>query len=77
MAQAVIQETLKAIPLFLRMKFPHAWFDYDEEADVVYVSFERPQQATDTELLEDNVMVRKRGETVVGLTIMNASRFRA
>ena len=76
MVQAVIQETLKAIPLFLRMKFPHAWFDYDEGADVLYVSFERPQQATDSEMQEDNVLVRKRGERIVGLTVMQASRFR-
>lgn len=52
-------------------------FDYDEEADVVYISFERPQQASDSELLENNVLVRKRGDKIVGLTIMNASRFRA
>lgn len=76
MAQTVIQETIKAIPLFLRMQFPHAWFDYDEGGDVLYVSFERPQQATDSEMLPNNVLVRKRGERLVGLTVMNVSRFR-
>jgi uncharacterized protein YuzE len=30
-------------------------FDFDEEADVLYVSFERPQGATDNELIEDGV----------------------
>lgn len=24
------------------------WIDYDEEADVLYISFRRPQKATDT-----------------------------
>jgi len=74
MAQAAIQEALKAAPIFLRMQYPHAWFDYDKEADVLYVSFERPQQATDSELLENNILVRRRGERIVGLTIMHASR---
>ncbi|OGL68072.1 hypothetical protein A3B21_02205 [Candidatus Uhrbacteria bacterium RIFCSPLOWO2_01_FULL_47_24] len=74
MAQIAIQETLKAVPIFLRMQYPHAWFDYDKEADVLYVSFERPQQATDSELLENNILVRRRGERIVGLTIMHASR---
>ena len=43
----------------------------------VYVSFERPQQATDSEFLDNNVVVRKRGEHVVGLTVMHASSFHA
>lgn len=77
MAQAAIQETLKLVPAFLRMKFPHAWFDYDEQADVLYVSFERPQQATDSELADNNVLIRKRGDKIVGLTVMQASRFNA
>lgn len=50
--------------------------DYDGKADVLYISFERPQQASDSELLENNVLVRKRDDKIVGLTVMNASRFR-
>ena len=26
------------------------WADYDEEADVLYISFERPQKATDGQM---------------------------
>jgi uncharacterized protein YuzE len=75
MAQAIIKKTLEFIPNFFQLRFPHAWFDYDKEADVLYVSFERPQQATDSELMPNNILVRKRGNKVVGLTIMQAGRF--
>ncbi|MCK6560495.1 hypothetical protein L6R21_14975 [bacterium] len=35
---------------------------------------ERPQNATDTDLLEDGVLIRTRGRKVVGITITNFSR---
>ena len=76
MAQAEIKEVLKAIPPFFRLNFPQAWFDYDAKADVLYLSFARPQQATDSELRSDDIIVRRRGKRVVGLTVLHASRFK-
>ncbi len=38
---------------------------------MLHVSFERPQGATDTELTEDGVLTRYRGEQLVGVTILN------
>ena len=76
MAETVIREVIKTIPNFFRMPFPHAWFDYDKEADALYVSFVRPQQATDSEMSDDGIIVRRRGKQIVGLTILNASRFK-
>ncbi|MBI2466927.1 MAG: DUF2283 domain-containing protein [Candidatus Rokubacteria bacterium] len=43
-------------------------------ADVLYVSFERPQGATDSELDEDGVLMRYRGNQLVGVTILNARK---
>ena len=77
MEQAAVEETLKFIPSLLRMRRMHTWFDYDKDADTLYVSFERPQRATDSELLPDDILVRRRGNKMVGLTIMKASRFRS
>ncbi len=51
-----------------------AWIDYDKEADVAYISFEKPQRATDSELLDNGVIVRKRGKKIVGLTILHAGK---
>ena len=49
------------------------WLDYDKEADVLYVSFRKPQRATETIELNDDILVRKDGKDIVGLTIMSAS----
>lgn len=50
-------------------------FDYDKEADVLYISFQKPQQATDTEMINDDILLRKRNDKLVGITIMHASKF--
>ncbi len=50
------------------------WFDYDKEADVLYVSFRHPQDATETILVDDHVLRRERGGEVVGYTILSVSK---
>jgi uncharacterized protein YuzE len=49
------------------------WIDYDKEADVLYMSFCKPQRATKTIELEDDILVRKDGRRIVGITILHAS----
>lgn len=49
---------------------------YDEDADVLYLNFKKPNRADDSELLDNDVLVRYEGEEVVGMTIMNASKRR-
>ncbi|MBI3786293.1 MAG: ORF6N domain-containing protein [Deltaproteobacteria bacterium] len=48
-------------------------FDYDHEADVLYISLKRPQRATDT-VDRDGILMRYRGKELVGVTVLNASR---
>ena len=74
MEQRVVLELLESFPHLLRLPSKQIWFDFDEEADVLYVSFERPQGATDSELTEDGVLVRYRGDQLVGVTILSARR---
>lgn len=57
----------------LRLPARRFWVDYDEEADVLYLSFRKPQKATESELRDDGVIVRTRGGEVVGVTILEAS----
>ena len=54
---------------------PHGflWSTYDAEADTLYINFRRPSHATDSELTDDDVIVRYEGDEVVGLTILHAS----
>lgn len=49
--------------------------DYDQEADVLYVSFGNPQKADDSVQGKDGIIRRKKGDEIIGLTILNASRF--
>ena len=47
--------------------------DYDIEADVLYISFDRPQRATDSIMKENGVLFRYRDDKLVGITILEAS----
>jgi uncharacterized protein YuzE len=49
------------------------WVDYDSGADVLYIAFDRPQRATDSELLDDGVILHRRGKRIVGVTVLEAS----
>ncbi len=49
------------------------WIDYDKEADVLYLSFQKPQRAKETVELEDDVLIRTDDDKIVGITILNAS----
>jgi uncharacterized protein YuzE len=50
------------------------WVSYDAEADTLYVNFKKPSHATDSELTDDDVIVRYEGDMVVGFTILHASK---
>lgn len=65
----------QSIPLIRKYPSNYIWIDYDREADVLYINLEKPQRATDS-ILRDNVLVRKKGGKIIGLTILNASKFR-
>ena len=72
-----IQHLYEAIPHLLRLPSDRMRFDYDQEADVLYVSLKRPQQATDTRSLdEEGLLLRYRGDELVGITVLDASERR-
>ena len=51
------------------------WLDYDAEADVLYISLKRPQQATKTiDLDEEGILLRYRDSELVGMTVLDASK---
>jgi uncharacterized protein YuzE len=68
-----VNSILKALPSMLRVPARRFWVGYDEEADVMYISFRRPQQATESRVREDGIIIRTRGKEIVGLTITDAS----
>jgi uncharacterized protein YuzE len=74
MAVADIREFLKLVPAVRQTPDDYLWVSYDREADVVYVNFKKPSHATDSELTDEDVILRYEGDDLVGLTILHASR---
>jgi uncharacterized protein YuzE len=50
-----------------------AGYDYDQEADVLYISFARPQRATNSVMTADGLILRYCDNQLVGITILDAS----
>ncbi|MEN2986271.1 MAG: DUF2283 domain-containing protein, partial [Thermodesulfovibrionaceae bacterium] len=50
------EQILKIINSLLNLPQKKIWIDYDEEADVLYISFKRPQKATETEKTKDGIL---------------------
>jgi uncharacterized protein YuzE len=69
----VMEDLLKAAARLSRVGAPHLWIDYDTEADALYVNFQKPQRATESELLDNGVILRYRGDKLVGVVIFDAS----
>lgn len=63
----------QAVPMLLGYPAQRFWVDYDSEADVLYINFQRPQQAADTKLTDDGILLRYRGDQLVGVTVLDAS----
>lgn len=63
----------RAVPLLVDFPASRFWVDYDQEADVLYLSFQRPQKATDTEMTDEGILFRYRGKQLVGITVLEAS----
>ena len=72
--QSFLTEVFQATPHLLRFPIEKLWIDYDKESDVLYLSFHRPQKATDSEMLDNGVLLRYKGEKLVGITIFEASK---
>ena len=68
-----LRTVTEAVPLLLKFPMERFWVDYDREADVLYISFRRPQQATDTKTTDEGVLLRYRGKELIGITVLEAS----
>jgi len=69
-----IQKISEIVPHILSMPSKVMWIDYDEEADVLYINFEKPQKATESKMINDIIM-HYRKDDIVGVTVLNASNY--
>ena len=74
MKKEAIKEIFKATPHILKFPQRKMWIDYDQEADVLYISFKRPQKTTDSEMLENGILLRHKEDELVGITVLEASK---
>ena len=74
MAQIAIDQYFKLISAVRYAPQKYLWSSYDSEADVLYINFKKPSHATDSELTDDDVIIRYERDIIVGLTILNASK---
>lgn len=74
MGEAEIKQVMELVPGILNLIHNKVWTLYDKEADVLYIDFKKPSHADDSELTEDDVLIRYQNDEVVGLTIMNANK---
>lgn len=74
MAVAEIEEFLKIVPAVRLSPHKYLWSSYDAEADVLYINFKKPAEATDSELSGDDIIVRYENEEIIGLTVLHASQ---
>ena len=69
----IIDSCLELSSELAKLPVKHIWVDYDEEADVLYLSFRKPQRAKKTVERDDDILIRTDGDKIVGITILDAS----
>jgi len=67
-----LKEIQTALPYFIKHK--SVWSSYDSEADVLYLHFKKPNHADNSEMTEDEIIIRYDKKEIIGLTVLNASK---
>ena len=50
-------------------------YDYDQEVDALYLTFgDKPRPADDSEITDDDLIIRYDNDEIIGVTILNASQ---
>lgn len=73
MAMIDIKEVVSLTPRLLNIPFKRIWYSYDEEADVLYMNFKKPNHADDSELTDDDIILRYEQGQLIGITVLHAS----
>jgi uncharacterized protein YuzE len=82
MAKEVIEQTdfnkvLEVVSHQINLPEGPRWFNYDEEADTLYVRFTKQPCSDHSELTDDGLIVDYRDNEIVGLTVVGASELAA
>lgn len=69
------RDYLRLLPKVKQAPQGNIWLSYDAAADVLYINFRQPNLAVDSELTDEDVLIRYgENDEIIGLTILRASR---
>ncbi|MHC1574415.1 MAG: DUF2283 domain-containing protein [Candidatus Methanogasteraceae archaeon] len=69
-----VRKAVNLVPGLLDVPYSWIWTVYDKEADVLYPNFEKPSHADDSELTDNDLVIRYEKGAVIGITVLNASK---
>lgn len=72
MEAIAVNEIKNILPWFMKQKT--VWANYDEDADVLYLHFKKPNHADHSELTDDDMIIRYKNDEIIGVTVLNASK---
>jgi uncharacterized protein YuzE len=72
MEKSKLKNIIELAPQFI--SFGNFWSNYDKEADVLYINFDKPSIADDSEMREDDTIIRYYKNKIVGVTVLNAKK---
>ncbi len=70
------RNVLNLVPELLDVLYSRIWAVYDKEADVLYLNSKKPSHADDSELTDDDLIIRYEKGAVIGITVLNARKRR-
>lgn len=73
MGTVELKKILTLVPELLEVPYSRIWTSYDKEADVLYINFKKPSHADDSELTDEDLIIRYEKGEIVGITALNAS----
>lgn len=74
MAITEVKDYLTLLPRVKDAPERTLWLTYDSEVDVLYINYKKPSVATDSEITDDDIIVRYDGDEVIGMTVLRASQ---
>lgn len=74
MAVENLHHYLALIPALRRCSGNTLRSSYDESGDVLYINCRKSGPATDSELTDDDIILRYDGDELIGITILHASK---
>lgn len=74
MAGVNVQEYIKLVSAVRQSPRGYLWSSYDAEVDVFYINFKKPRHATDSELTDDDIIIRYDEDEIIEITVLHAGR---